>query len=391
MSYVTGIRVALVGRGIRIALLATFASATLETLSAQATHAHPPASTSRTPASAARLTQDQRITRAREYARRTIAADRIPGMTAAVAIDGKVVWAEGFGFADLENQVPMTAESRIRIASISKAVTAAAVGLLHEQGKLDLDAPIQRYVPTFPEKPWPITTRQVAGHVAGIRHYRDGEFESMKPYPTVTQALDIFKNDSLMFQPGARYLYSTYGWNLISAVVEGAAGEPFVTYMRRQVFEPLGMKSTTPEYVDSIIPKRVHYYMRDSAGPMRNAPYVDNSNKWAGGGFLSTPRDLVIFGSALLKPGFLKQETIDLLWTPQRTADGKSTNYGIGWTSVTDSTGRRVVSHSGGAMAANSLLLIYPKERVVVAVVTNTNSRFAGAGAREIARIFLER
>ena len=376
--------------GIRVALLATGIAA-LTPLAAQQTGEAARGNPISRVATAPRTTQQQRIARARDYVRRTIATERIPGMTAAVAVDGKVIWAEGFGFADLENQVPMTAESRIRVASISKALTSAALGLLLEQGKLDLDAPVQRYVPGFPEKRWPISTRLVAGHLAGIRHYRDGEFESMRPYASVTEALDVFRNDSLMFQPGSRYLYSTYGWNLISAVIEGAADEPFVTYMRRQVFEPLGMKATTPEFADSLIPKRVRYYLRDSAGTVRNAPYVDNSNKWAGGGFLSTPRDLVIFGSALLKPGLLKQETIDLLWKPQQTTDGKSTNYGIGWTSVTDSAGRRVVSHSGGAMAANSLLLIYPKERLVVAVVTNTNSRFAGAGARAIARLFLER
>ena len=342
-------------------------------------------------APAAKRTQDARIGRARAFIQRTIATEPIPGMSVAVAIDGKVVWAEGFGFADLENRVPMTAGSKARIASISKSLTSAAVGLLHEQGKLDLDAPVQRYVPTFPVKPWPISTRQVAGHIAGIRHYRDGEFESMRPYRSVTEALDVFRNDSLMSQPGTRYLYSTYGWNLISAVVESAAGEPFVAYMQRAVFAPLGMRSTTPEYTDSIIPRRAHYYLRDSGGPMRNAPYVDNSVKWAGGGFLSTPSDLVMFGSALLRTDFLRKETVELLWRSQATRDGKPTGYGIGWSSAVDSTGRRIVSHSGGAMGANSLLLIYPGERLVVAVLANTNTRYAGAGAREIAGIFLRR
>jgi serine beta-lactamase-like protein LACTB len=333
---------------------------------------------------------DSRIAIARKYLRDVIAKERIPGISAAVAINGQIVWAEGFGFADLENNVPLTMSSRMRIASISKSLTAAAVGQLVEQGKLDLDAPVQKYVPSFPSKPWPITTRQLGGHLAGIRHYRDGEFESMRAYPGVVPALVIFRDDSLHAQPGTRYIYSTYGFNLLSAAVEGASGEPFVSYMKRHVFTPLGMTHTTAEFVDSLIPERARYYLY-SAGPIVNAPYVDNSNKWAGGGFLSTPSDLVIFGSAFLKPGFLKQETIDLLWKPQQTADGKSTGYGIGFSSATDSAGRRVVSHSGGAMAANSLLLIYPAEKLVVAVITNTNTRFASAGAREIARIFLAR
>lgn len=320
-----------------------------------------------------------------------MAKERIPGISAAVAIDGRIVWAEGFGFADLENSVRLTMNSRMRIASISKSLTSAAVGQLVEQGKLDLDAPVQTYVPSFPAKSWPITARQLGGHIAGIRHYRDGEFESMRAYPSVVAGLAIFAGDTLLSQPGTKYGYSTYGFNLLSAVVEGASGEQFVTYMQRRVFTPLGMTRTTAEFPDSIIPERARYYLRDSAGPIVNAPYVDNSNKWAGGGFLSTPSDLVIFGSAFLKPGFLKQETIDLLWKPQQTADGKSTGYGIGWSSAVDTAGRRVVSHSGGAMAANSLLLIYPAQKLVVAVITNTNTRYATAGAREIARIFLAR
>ena len=335
--------------------------------------------------------QGVRIAEARKFLRDAMAKDRIPGISAAVAIDGRIIWAEGLGFADLENNVPMTATSKVRIASISKSLTSAAVGQLVEKGKLDLDAPVQTYVPSFPVKPWPITTRQLGGHLAGIRHYMAGEFESMRAWPNVVAALDIFRNDTLLFPPGTKYSYSTYGFNLVSAVVEGASGEQFVSYMNRHVFTPLGMTNTTAEFADSIIPGRAHYYLHDSAGPIVNAPYVNNSNKWAGGGFLSTASDLVIFGSAFLKPGFLKQETIDLLWTPQKTTDGKSTGYGIGWGSALDSAGRRVVSHSGGAMAANSLLLIYPNEKLVVAVIANTNTRYASAGAREIARIFLAR
>jgi len=336
-------------------------------------------------------TQSTRIASARKYLREAMVSDRVPGISAAVAIDGKIVWAEGFGFADLENNVPLKATSRMRIASVSKSLTSAAVGQLYEQGKLDLDAPVQSYVPSFPTKPWPVTTRQLGGHLAGIRHYKAGEFESMRAYPGVVAGLAIFQNDSLLSRPGTAYSYSTYGWNLVSAVVEGASGESFISYMKLHVFAPLGMRHTTAEFADSLIPERAHYYLRDSAGPIVNTPYVDNSNKWSGGGFLSTPSDLVTFGSAFLKPGFLKPETIEQLWRSQQTADGKPTNYGIGWGTAVDSAGRQVISHSGGGMGANALLLIYPEQKLVVAVLTNTNTRLASAGAREIARIFLAR
>jgi CubicO group peptidase (beta-lactamase class C family) len=137
-------------------------------------------------------------------------ASGTPGMSAAVGIDGDIVWAEGFGYADVELRVPVWPESKFRIGSVSKPLTAAAVGLLVEQGKLDLDATVQRYVPTFPEKRWPITTRQVAGHLAGIRHYDGDESLSSVRYATVTDGLAIFEDDTLLFQPGARFSYSSY-------------------------------------------------------------------------------------------------------------------------------------------------------------------------------------
>src|SRR5690606_34055138 len=187
----------------------------------------------------------------------------IPGLSVAVLVDGAVVWSEGFGYANIEHRVPVTPLTRLRIGSVSKPVTAAALGKLVEQGRLDLDAPVQRYVPSFPEKRWPITTRQLAGHLAGIRHYRGDEFLSRDRYETVLDGLAIFQDDSLLFEPGTRYSYSSYGWNLISAVIEGAAGEPFLAYMQREVFDPLGLRSIVAEHTDSIIAHRASFYERD--------------------------------------------------------------------------------------------------------------------------------
>ena len=319
------------------------------------------------------------IDSARKIAMQLVAARSLPGLSVAVAVDGDVVWSEGFGYADVENRVPVTPVTRFRIASISKPLTAAAIGLLVEQGRLDLDAPVQRYVPSFPQKPWPITTRQLAGHLAGIRHYNGREMYSAVSYPNVTAALDVFRNDSLIHQPGSRYAYSSYGWNLVSAVVEGAAQENFLRYMHDRVFVPLGMRSTVAEHPDSIIPFRARFYERRN-GNLLNAPYVDNSVKWAGGGFLSTAEDLVRFGSAHLQPGFLKAETLRLLHTSQKENGGRETGYGIGWSVGRDSTGRRTIGHSGGAVGGNTYLLLLPDQRVVVALLANTSN--AGTSAR---------
>src|SRR5581483_6944198 len=204
----------------------------------------------------------------------SMAAGRIPGLAIAVAIDGHIVWSEGFGLADVENAVPVSPCTRFRVGSVSKPLTAAAVAQLAEVGRLDLDAPVQRYVPSFPTRRWPITPRELAGHLAGIRHYQDDEFLNMRHYDNVVAGLAIFAHDSLLFEPGTRFSYSSYGYNLLSAVVEGASGESFLLYMRRHVFEPLGLQSVVPELPDSIIEHRAHFYVHDSTGALRNAPYV---------------------------------------------------------------------------------------------------------------------
>lgn len=122
--------------------------------------------------------------------------NNIPGVSVAVGVNGQILWAEGFGLADLEQQVPVTQLTRFRIGSASKPLTAAAAGLLYDRGALDLDTPIQTYVPSFPEKEWPITTRQLMSHTAGIRHYRDrAEGYSAAHFETVTEALSMFAND----------------------------------------------------------------------------------------------------------------------------------------------------------------------------------------------------
>ena len=298
-------------------------------------------------------------------------AGRIAGLQVAVGVDGKLVWSEGFGYADLARKAPVTAETQFRIGSVSKPLTATAVALLYEQGKLDLDTPVQRYVPSFPDKGYPITTRQLAGHLAGIRHYRDDEFLLNRHFNTVLDGLTIFQGDSLLFPPGTKFFYSTYGWNLISAVVQGAAGQDFLSYMGRNVFRPLGMTHTAADRADSLIPNRTRFYERGADGGFVLAPPVDNSYKWAGGGFVSTAEDLVKFGSAMLKPGFLKAETLELLFTSQKTTAGEPTGYGIGWFVGTDSLGHRWVFHGGGSVGGTTAFGVDRDSRIVIAITSN--------------------
>jgi serine beta-lactamase-like protein LACTB len=316
--------------------------------------------------SAARTNADRQ---AREWLARGI-----PGLSLTVAVDGKIVYSEGFGYADLEERVPVWPTTKFRIGSISKPLTATALVQLVEAGKLDLDAPLEQYVPSFPKKGEVITTRMLAGHLAGIRHYNGDEFNIQRHYANVLDGLKIFENDPLVSPPGTKFNYSSYGYNLLSAIVESASGENFLAYMQKHIFDAMGLVHTAADQNAQIVEQRSRFYEKEKDGTLENAPYVDNSYKWAGGGFLSTSEDLVRFGSTLLQPGFLRADSLKLLFTSQKTKSGEETAYGMGWGIRKSPSGKTVYAHSGGSIGGTSQLILYPETRVVVALVTNLSS-----------------
>jgi CubicO group peptidase (beta-lactamase class C family) len=310
-----------------------------------------------------------------EDARRLVRTDQrergYPGIAIAVSVDEETVWSEGFGYADLEQRVPMWPSVKFRVGSVSKSMTSAAVATLVDAGRLDLDVPIQRYVASFPEKPHPITTRQLGGHLAGIRTYEGDENFIRDPYSSVVDALSIFQDDPLLHPPGTAFSYTSYGFNLISAVVEGASGQPFLDYMDDAVFRPLGMRETVADWLTPIVPGRASYYVRNDAGLVVNAPFVNNSYKWAGGGFLSTTEDVLRFANAHLREGYLSKASRKMLFTEQQTNVGAGVGYGFGWFIQQDDTGRRLLSHAGGSVGGTSLMIMQPEARVVVVGLIN--------------------
>ncbi|MGB9606210.1 MAG: serine hydrolase domain-containing protein, partial [Bryobacteraceae bacterium] len=269
--------------------------------------------------------------------------------------------------------------------SISKPITAVAVMRLAELGKLDLDAPVQRYVPCFPQKPWPITARLLLGHLSGIRHYRGPEeLLSTRHYTDLIGPLQIFAADPLEFEPGTRFHYTTYGYNLLGAMVEAACGMPFMDCLRKLVLEPAGAERIQPDDVHRIIPNRARGYRRTPAGAIENCALADTSNKIPGGGMVATAEDLVRFSLALLEGRLLKKQTIEQMFTSQRTRDGRPTGYGLGWY-IAERGGRKWVEHSGSQPGAATHLLMLPDRGLVVAVLTNLERYPARALALRLA------
>jgi CubicO group peptidase (beta-lactamase class C family) len=302
----------------------------------------------------------------------------VPGLTVAVALDGRVTWSKGYGMADVENSVRATSETVYRSASIGKPITATAAMRLVEQHKLDLDKPIQDYCAAFPKKPWPITARHLLAHTSGIRHYggpHDREEQtSTVHYDTVVKALTPFKDDPLLFEPGTKYSYSTYGYDVLGCVIEGAAGEPFMDVIRSCVFKPSGMMRSRDDDPAAIIPHRAGGYVRIN-GQLRVAPHVDMSNRLPAGGYATTAVDLAAFAANFMDDKLVSRATRDLMLT-ELSLKGETVNYGLGWGIEEDKSGRPTGAafHGGSSPGLSGMLYIVPKKRLAIAMLANLES-----------------
>ena len=231
----------------------------------------------------------------------------------AVYRDGKPVWVEGLGYADRASRLPVDPErTRFRIYSVAKAMTATAGARLMERGTLDPQAPVQRYVPSFPEKAAPITAMQLATHTSGIRHYADeAEANGTMHCATIEDALRIFEDDPLVHAPGASETYSSWGYVLLSGVIAGAAHMPFTSAMRRLVFDPAGMDAIAIDDPGTAMPMRATFY-EETGGVLRPARPVDNTCKWGAGAFVTTADDVARFGAAMLDGTLLSPRSLQL-------------------------------------------------------------------------------
>ena len=340
------------------------------------------------------------VKQAQQIARAALTDQNLPGLSAAAGIAGEIVWAEGFGWADLDQRVPVSPDMRFRIGTASVALTSAAVGLLLEKEQLKLDEEIQNYVPEFPKKEWPVTVRQLMGHTAGVRN--DGGDEGPlfgERCRRPVEAIQSFGEGPLLFEPGTQYAFSSYGWIVVSAAVEAAAGEPFLSFMRKRIFEPLKMDDTTADSLTEPIPDRVTFYFpRFAADPhyglhlMRPLDY----SCYAGASvFLSTPSDLVRFGMAINGGTLLQPATLQLLHTSQRLSTGQETGYGLGWDleAVTlAGKATRTAGHDGDVLGGRMASLVtFPEHGLIVAVTSNISYADTNTVALRIAEAFAQR
>lgn len=311
------------------------------------------------------------ICQANQLCKDFIDENGLNGIQISVGKGNKLIWSEAFGYSDSENKVPVSNSTRFRINSVSKSMTSVALIKLYSERKLDLDAPIQKYVPSFPIKKYPITTRQLAGHLAGIRDYQEADLQDFirtEHFENATKAITIFKDDSLLFKPDTKFYYSTFGWNLIGAVIEGISKESYLDYMEENIWRPIGLSNTCGDDNSSPIPNRSKFY--DLTGQANDLG--DWSYKYSGGGLLSTTEDLVKFGNEILNGKYFDLKAKMILFESQTTLDNKKIGYGLGWYIGLDKNGHRIWYHSGDSFSSSSHLIIYPDDNLVVAFLSNS-------------------
>jgi len=318
-----------------------------------------------------------------EFVRQQMVKYRVPGLTIGFVKDD-YMWVKGFGYADLENKVPAQAESAYRFASVQKSMTAAAILQLVELKKIDLDAEIQTYVPYFPKKKFPITVRQLLYNLGGIPHYVNRDVEQhIKEHKNTREAIAIFENFDLVAEPGTKFSYSSYGYNLLGAAIEGATKQSYADYMREHIWEPLGMKTTRMDDPLEIIPNRVRGYQLIH-GELRNSEFIDVSSRFAAGGTRGTVVDLLKFMKGLNEGKLLSQQSIDLMYSPVKTRDGsvsgfpKTAGYTMGWNLTPQKSGL-VVINDGGQQETRTFILNFPAKKFALAVAQNLESDDDGA------------
>jgi len=320
-----------------------------------------------------------------DYARAQLEKHNVPAIALAVVRDGKPVKVQAYGLANVEHDVPATADTVFQLASVTKQFTAAAVMRLVEEGKLSLDDPVSKHVDDLPE-PWrPVTVRQLLNHTSGIKGYTSAkEYRSRSNNDaTAKEVLGLVADAPLEFKPGERHDYSNTGYYLLGLVIERASGAKYGEYVKAKIFEPLGMRSSRLNRLDDVIPHRADgYSFRD--GAVKNARPPSMDWPYSAGALASTANDMAKWVAALQDGKVVSPASQSQMWSPTKLADGGKAPYGFGW-QTGEHRGKRTVSHGGGIEGFSTMVLLFPEDRVGVVVLMNSDRTNPGRVAQDVA------
>jgi len=298
-----------------------------------------------------------------------------------VARDGKTLLDKGYGFANLEWQIPDTPTTKFRIGSITKQFTAASILLLEERGKLKTDDPVKKYMPDAPAAWDKVTIFHLLTHTSGIPSFTSfpdlpkRQLEAMTPQ----QLVDWFRDKPLEFEPGTKWNYSNSGYVLLGYLIEKISGQSYADFVQQNIFTPLGMKDSGYDSNSAIIERRAAGYAPGKNGP-ENAGFVNMTVPLSAGGLYSTTEDLLrweqgLFGGKLLSPASLAKMT-----TPFK----EDYAFGLG---VSSQGGHKAITHDGGIQGFNTSMIYYPDEKLVIEVLANINGPAAGQIAAALGKV----
>ena len=298
------------------------------------------------------------------------------GITAAYSVNGDIKWSNSAGNLCSENNNPFSTTTLTRIASISKNFTAVAIMQLVEKNLVELDTPVENYLSNFPSDKKEVTVRQLLAHTAGIPQYQDKkEIENTIHYESLKSAMNVFIKRPLLFEPGSKFFYSTYGYVILGRIIEEVSALSYQEYMRRNIFDIAGMNSTGIEDINEQYEDKSCLYHKDRRR-VKKGKQNDLSNRIPGGGYYSTLEDILKFGDTLLEGKLIELQTLNkMLQTQAVEYDGNK--YGLGWFLYGPPPNENsMIGHGGGQTGCTSQLIIIPKTKTVIVVLSNTSGNY---------------
>jgi D-alanyl-D-alanine carboxypeptidase len=318
-----------------------------------------------------------------DYVKAEMRKQRIPGLSLAVVKEGKVIKAEGYGLADVENNVPARPETVYKIASVSKQFIATGIMLLVQEGKIGVDDKVSKYLEGTPESWKGITIRHLLTHTSGIVREGPGfdPFKDQKDFDVIKSAYPL----PLRFTTGEKYEYCNVGYFSLAEIISRISGKPWGEFLNERVFAPLGMTATRPTSYSAIVPNRAGGYEWKNDKMQNAGEYIAVRPS---GAFLSTALDLAKWDAALYTDAILKQAAREQMWTPVKLNSGATYPYGFGW-SLEPLGKHRRVDHGGSLPGFRSHFMRLPDDKLSIIVLTNCGSANPGGIARGVAAIYL--
>jgi len=314
-------------------------------------------------------------TKANDLIQKSVNENQTIGIVAGFCINGEIKWQEGAGYSDLKNKIAFDTSTITRIASITKPMTAVAIMQLYEQDKLSLDETIQTYLPTFPKKKeGNITIRQLLQHSSGIAGYKNNkEQENETNYANLEDAVTIFKNRDLIASPGEAFNYTTYGYVVLGLIIEKVSGMSYESYLKVNIWDKAQMTNTRIEYFDTVTSNKSMIYHKDSKDRIKEAKQTNLSDRIPGGGVYSTVTDMLRFGDAILNNTLLKETTFKMM-TENPLLKTQGNGYGLGWYLYGENPNYgNVYGHNGTQTGASTFLMLLPKQKTTIVVLSNTS------------------